>query len=150
MKKFDATKYTRQMFHQPNIVPFFNILIIILIIMHLTVFFQPSRYIDIPTAENDEYAPVNVFPEIVIMRNGLVVLDGRPIEDLEKLPLLIEYEREVHRSPGNKVLFMIDKDCPFGKMQEVLTLVKKMNVETIGLITLEDATLEHLWKTPIK
>ena len=42
---------------------------------------------------------------------------------------------------------MIDRDVPFGKVQEVLRHVKEAEVETVGLVTREYAALVHFFNS---
>jgi biopolymer transport protein ExbD len=152
MKPYDATRNIRQMFHKPNILPFANVLLIVLFALYLV----PSAIgfsgygFEIPDATNFDIEPLDGLPLIKIYINGAIVLDERLIEDLEKLPVLIEDEMEKYQPEENKILIKIDRDVPFGKIQEVLTFVKKANVETIGFITRENVTLEQLWATSTK
>jgi len=149
MKPYNATKNIRRMFHKPNIVPFANVLLIVLFALYLV----PSAIggshhgVDIPDATNFDIEPLDGLPAIKIYINGAIALDGRLIEDLEKLPVLIEDEMQKYQPEENKILFTIDRDVPFGKVQEVLRFVKKAKMETVGFITRENVTLDHLWET---
>ena len=64
---------------------------------------------------------------------------------LSALPGVILDEMEKKQIEENKILIKIDRDVPFGKVQEVLLYVKQAGIETVGLVTQEYANLGHFW-----
>jgi biopolymer transport protein ExbD len=153
MKKYDATQSLRQRVRRPNILPFFNALLIVVFLLIVNVsplMATKCTHVSIPQAINFDIEPLFGLPVIYIFKDGTVVLNDRMVEDLEKLTVLIEDEMEKHQPEENKILLKIDEDVPFGRVQEVLRYVRKAQVETVGLITLENAALGHFLATPTK
>ena len=154
MKPYDATKYLRQMVYKPNIVflSIFFFFAFTTLIFSLLLFGHSHHHysFDIEGIVNDDFKAMDSFPEVIIKRDGSVVFSNMIINDLSKLPALIEDEMEKHSLTTKRVLLKIDSEIPFGKVQEVLALVKKANIETIGLITKEHASATPLFWTPMK
>jgi len=154
VKKQDSTKYLRQMVYRPDMVILSSFFIIIFLVVTLLVpwygYSSGHYYVDFPEVTNDEFEAMDSLPEICIKRDGSIIFDGMIIEDLAKLPVLIEDDMEKHMIIESKILLKIDRDTPFGKVQEVLTLVKKANIETVGLVTREGASAAYLFWTPTK
>lgn len=150
MKPYDATKNIRRMFHKPNILPLSNLLIIILVMFYVVPIGGAGKgcYADTPKAENANYEPLHELPVISICKNGNIMMAGCTVEDLSKLPCLILDEMEETQPAENKILIKIDRDVPFGKVQEVLRYVKEAEVETVGLVTREYAAPVHFFNPP--
>lgn len=149
MGKNDSTKYLKQMFHRPNIVPFANVLLTIILLFFVvapvcTLGYCP--YIDTPTAINYDVEPLYASPVINIYGNGKICMDGCFISDLSKLHYLIIENIEKSQPEEDKIFLKIEGDVPFGRVQEILSAVKKAHVEKVGLITQEYASYAHfLW-----
>jgi biopolymer transport protein ExbD len=156
MKTYDATKSLKQMFHRPNMAPFFSILFIIFFLLFVAMPVWGTIYSYIPceiqSAKNAHYEPImgGKLVTITIDRNGSIWSNWDKIEDISKLPLIIEdtFDRNCI-SNTRKILLKVDKRISFGKVQEVLRAVRKMDINVVGLITNEYATLCHFFK-PVK
>jgi len=158
MEKYDPTKSLKLMFHRPNVVPFYNIMLIF-VVLFITMLvhwssFSHSNIIDIASANNAHYEPRDSeLPAILIDKNGKIRTEHFKIKDISKLPELIEdlFERldgpQVYNN--KKILLKVDSRIKFGKVQEVLEAAKKANVKVVGLITQEYVPLVHFFK-PIK
>lgn len=155
MKKYDPTKSLKQMFHKPNVVPFYNIMLIFVILfiampVHWSLF-SHSNIMDIASANNAHYEPRDSeLLTILIDKNGKIRIGFSMINDISNLSDVIEDSIEC-LSPDikNKILLKVDRRTKFGKVQEVLKAAKKADVKVVGLITLECVPLVHFFK-PIK
>ena len=75
MKKYDPTKSLKQIFHRPNVVPFYNIMLIFVIIFIAMSIYWPifthRNIMDIASAKNAHYEPSDSeLPAILIDKNG--------------------------------------------------------------------------------
>ncbi len=156
MKKYDPTKSLKLIFHKPNVVPFYNIMLIFVIIfiampVHWPIF-SHRNIMDIASAKNAHYEPSDSeLPAILIDKNGKIRIRFSMINDISNLSGVIEDSIEC-LSPDikNKILLKVDRRTKFGKVQEVLEAAKKANVKVVGLITQECVPLGHFFKSKKK
>ena len=152
MKKYDPTKSLKQIFHRPNVVPFYNIMLIFVIIFIAMSIYWPifthRNIMDIASAKNAHYEPSDSeLPAILIDKNGKIRIGFSTINDISKLSDVIEDSIERHAPDiKDKILLKVDSRIKFGKVQEVLEAAKKANVKVVGLITRECVPLGHFFK----
>jgi biopolymer transport protein ExbD len=154
MKKYDPTKSLKHMFHKPNVVPFYNIMLII-IVLYIALpidwsICSHSSIMNIPPATNAHYEPKDYeMPSILIDKNGKIRTGFFEINDTSKLPDLIwELLDRLDRLQvyNKKILLKVDSRIKFGKVQEVLKAAKNADVNVVGLITQECVPLGHFFK----
>jgi biopolymer transport protein ExbD len=135
------------MFHRPSTVPFSSMLIIIITLSYLTPMGGGGKgcFTETPGAQNACYERSGEFPTLCIKKNGEIMFSELTVNRLSALPNVILDEMERTQIGENKILIKIDRDVPFGKVQEVLRYVKQAGVETVGLVTEEHASLGHFW-----
>ncbi|MCP4152797.1 MAG: hypothetical protein GY757_34005 [bacterium] len=144
MKQLFSTKQLRKL---KCIIP------VVLFFMLLAVDVYPYKgpYLYLPDAENDYYQPSQAFlPSVVIMERGTVAFRGRYVEELTKLPALVEDALEELQAKGDKVLLKVDRYAKFGRVQEVLRVLQKADIRVVGLITERYAALVDFFGKPVK
>jgi len=140
MKKYDPTKSLKQMFHTPNVVPMYGVLLAILAtIMPIVPNITSSSNLMVPEAEFSQFEPLD-FPTIFINGEGSVCYDNLTksyeINDISNLHTILSTTiKDINYKYLKKVLLKADGDVEFGKIQNVLNEIKKGDVDIIGLIT---------------
>lgn len=140
MKNYDPTKYLRQLFHKPNIVPMYGVLLAILATVMPIIPNTTSSYnLRIPEAEFSQPEPLE-FPTIFINREGTVCLnnlkENYAVYDISKLTEILSNAIKDSRFKYlDKILVKADEDIEFGRLQDVLKEIKKSEIDIVGLIT---------------
>ena len=118
---------------EPNVVPLCDVLLVLLIIfMVVTPFLQKGVDVRLPTALNTSDMPEN--PEVVlaIKRDGKMWINQDEATE-ENLQTMLE---EAFLSVSDKKLYLkADQDLEYGKIVNVVELVKNAGIEIIGIIT---------------
>lgn len=155
MKPYDATKYLKQMFCKPDIVPFAGVLMMIILLFiglpgpgwgGSTRCYTPHN---LPGTLFGGVEPLNGIPVICIYTDGRVCFEDHFLTDLSNFATMIEDNRELRQPVENKVYLEIDKDVEFGRVQEVLRCIKEAEVEDVAIITKDRASMFDFFN-PIK
>jgi biopolymer transport protein TolR len=122
---------------EPNVVPLCDILLVLLIIfMVVTPMIQAGANVTLPEASNtvDEPEPGEMI-EIFIKTDGTVYLNELLVEDITKLPSLVQDAIERDKPEDKtKVLLKADQDVEYGKVVDVMDQIKSAEIEFIGLV----------------
>lgn len=122
---------------EPNVVPLCDILLVLLIIfMVVTPMINKGVNVQLPEAVNtaDQPEPGQLLT-VSLKENGDIYLDDKKIEDLSKLPIILDEKFEERQIVERKVLLRADIDLEYGKVIDVMNQIKYAQVEVIGLIT---------------
>lgn len=147
MNKYDSTNHLKKMIHKPNVG--FTLIGILVVTFGVIVMISNVLYgnIEIPTAKNDHFEPRHgILPTIYIDAKGRIFFQGYEFIDIPKLSVRIVDTFEANQPEERKVLLKIDADARFGRVQDVLSAVKKANIDVAGLITQPHAGLIHFAK----
>ena len=118
---------------EPNVVPLCDVLLVLLIIvMVVTPLVQKGVDVRLPTALNTIDMPEN--PEVVlhIKKDGKLYVNEDEVK-ADNLALILE---EALMSAGDKRLYLrADADLEYGKVVDVIDIMKDAGVEIVGIIT---------------
>ncbi|MFB0565404.1 MAG: ExbD/TolR family protein [Candidatus Aminicenantaceae bacterium] len=118
---------------EPNVVPLCDVLLVLLIIfMVVTPFLQKGVDVRLPTALNTSDMPDN--PEVVlaIKRDGTMYINQDKATE-ENLQVMLE---EAFLNVGEKKLYLkADQELEYGKIVDVVDIVKNAGIEIVGIIT---------------
>lgn len=114
-----------------NIVPFVDILLVILIIFMVTapIAMQPSLKIQLPEASSGEKTEFTPFQIVVLSKNS-ITLNGNPVP-FEQLKALAESYRA--ENPMGQAVISADQNVPHGDVIAVLDQVKLGGIQRLGL-----------------
>lgn len=117
-------------FDQINVIPFIDIMLVLLAIVLTTASFivQGRLDIDLPPAAQGE-APTDTVLEIAIDRDSRLYLDQRLL-DLDALGL-----RLAGTDPGTAITLRVDSRVPFARFVEVIDLLKANSLERVSILT---------------
>lgn len=123
---------------EPNVVPLCDILLVLLIIfMVITPMIKKGANVTLPEANNTQDQPESgAMITVYIQNSGAIWLDDKQVEKTEMLVQMIEDKREEKPDQTeSKVLLRADSDVAYGKVTEVMDLIRRASIEVVGLVT---------------
>jgi biopolymer transport protein TolR len=123
---------------EPNVVPLCDILLVLLIIfMVVTPMIQSGTNVKLPDVANaDDQPEPGKMVTVFVKEDGSYFFDGKPLEDITKLPQLIEDKMEsLKQEEKTKVLLKADSAVPYGKVVDIMSEIQDANIEIVGLVT---------------
>jgi len=123
MKKFDSI----------NVIPFIDIMLVLLAIVLTTATFVTNGQLDIdlPAAGSDSVSTTRQRIEIAIDRDEQFFLDGEPII-LRSLTARLEAV-----APETRIALVIDESVEFHLFVAVIDILKAQSLENISIVTRE-------------
>jgi len=115
-----------------NVTPFVDVMLVLLIIFLVTApMMQSGIGVDLPQAET-ETAPAEAGLVLTITKDQYIHIGPSVIN----IQLLEKRLREYFYGRTKKVVFIqADKSLDYGTFVEIVDIIKKVGVETIGLVT---------------
>ena len=114
-----------------NIVPFVDIILVVLIIFMVTTPFimKPSININLPkAASGEDTTPSHL--NISIGMNGETILNGKPTTDDE----ISQYaSKAVESEPNLQAIISADKDVPHGRVITIIDVVKSSGIKKFAI-----------------
>lgn len=129
----------RRMMSEINVVPYIDVMLVLLIIFMVTApLITQGVRIELPQAPSEVLPPSDQEPVVVT-----VAADGRVFVDIGENPGdAIDAETLTRRiaavmqfKPATEVLVEGDRNVDYGRVVEVMTLLKNAGVSGVGLIT---------------
>lgn len=128
---------------EPNVVPLCDILLVLLIIfMVVTPMISKGAIVKLPEALHNQSQPEpGKMTEVTLKKSGEIYLDNKPIETKD-LIAKIESIFEDKKDAESKVLLKADIEIEYGKIVDLMDLIKRANIEIIGLVTQQSTSSE--------
>ena len=136
------TKGSKSAKSEPNVVPLCDILLVLLIIfMVVTPMIKKGANVTLPEAVNTQDQPESSnIVTVYIQKDGTVFLNSSMVEKLDQMPQLIEDQMEEMKQNDSKVLLRADAEAVYGRVTQVMDVIRLANIEVVGLVT--DKTAE--------
>jgi biopolymer transport protein ExbD len=114
-----------------NVIPFVDIVLVLLVIFIVTstAIVRSSLKVELPRAAAGG-AKVASTLNLVLDKGGALALDGRPTTPAAARP---ELQAAVARNPGVQAVVAADRSVPYGKVMEVIDLVKGAGIGGFAL-----------------
>jgi len=114
-------------FTEINIIPFVDIVLVLLIIFMLTapILFETSIPLELPKAESVEPTKETDIG-IIILADGSLVLNGASVTDMG-------LRETVQENPTLRALLSADKNTPHGRVIEIIDLLRQEGVHRYAL-----------------
>lgn len=135
----DARRGRRRMMSEINVVPYIDVMLVLLIIFMITApLITQGVKIDLPQAPSEVLPPSDNEPVVVSVDSaGMSYIDigddpGAPVDDqvlVNRVAAVLKYR------PGTEILVKGDRGVPYGRVVEVMTLLSNAGVAGVGLIT---------------
>ena len=119
----------RRMMNQINVVPYIDVTLVLLVIFMVTAPMTNPGVVDLPKvgqALKQTGAPIVV----TIKKDGMAEIDGKK---LQRDQLLFEV-KELLKSKDRPVVVAADEKTQYGKVIEVMDLLKQAKVDKVGLL----------------
>lgn len=119
----------RRMMNQINVVPYIDVMLVLLVIFMVTAPITNPGVVELPSVGQtlkQTAGPV----VITVTKNGETQLDGNV---LPRDQLLIEVKTQLEAEPRS-VVVAADEKTEYGKVIEVMDLLKQAQVEKVGLL----------------
>ena len=114
-----------------NIVPFVDIILVVLIIFMVTtpLIMKPSISVNLPEAASGEDSTPSKL-NIVISSDGNIMLNGNPVSEEG---IKSESERLSSLSPSTQAIISADKNVPHGSVVAVIDAVKSGGIKKFAI-----------------
>jgi biopolymer transport protein ExbD len=114
-----------------NIIPFVDVVLVLLVIFIVTsaAIVRASLQVELPRAASGG-AKVASTLNLVLDRDGALAMDGRPTTPAAAHALL---QSAVARDPAAQAVIAADRGVPYGKVMEVIDLVKGAGISGFAL-----------------
>ena len=125
---------TRRMMNQINVVPYIDVTLVLLVIFMVTAPMTNPGLVELPKvgqAMKQVGAPIVV----TVRKDGMAEIDGK---QLSRDKLLFEIKNQLKKSQTNNlnraVVVAADEKTQYGKVIEVMDLLKQAKVDKVGLL----------------
>jgi biopolymer transport protein ExbD len=115
-----------------NIIPFVDIVLVLLVIFMLTsaTIVRASLKVELPRAASGG-SRVQTTLNLVAGKNGELTVNGEPMSSTEAASVVVA--REAKANPKLQAVIAADKSVPYGRVVELIDLVKKNGVSAFAL-----------------
>lgn len=124
-----ARRRRRRMMNQINVVPYIDVTLVLLVIFMVTAPMTNPGVVDLPTVGQSLKATAAPLV-ITVRKNGDAEIEGYT---LPRDQLLFEVKSRLEEAP-RAVVVAADEKTEYGKVVEVMDLLKQAQVEKVGLL----------------
>ena len=129
----------RRMMAEINVVPYIDVMLVLLIIFMVTApLITQGVRIELPQAPSEVLPPSDQEPVVVtVAADGQVFVDigENPEQAIDDETLMTRIAAVVQFKPQTEVLVEGDRNVDYGRVVQVMTLLKNAGVDGVGLIT---------------
>jgi len=132
-----AVRRQRRLMNQINVVPYIDVMLVLLVIFMVTAPLLNPGVVDLPTIGKASRPPVRPL-EVTIRANGTLSYIDRDLSrasravSRQELVDIIQTKQE--KKPDQPVLISADKSVRYEKVMEVMDLLQKLQVQRVGLM----------------
>lgn len=132
-----ARRRGHRLLSQINVVPYIDVMLVLLVIFMVTAPLITTTVIDLPSVSRSS-APPALPIEIVIKDQDVILLRDRERAQPERRVSLDELVRQLRAKqkdkPNQPVVIAASKDLPYGKVIEVMDLLQRNQIVKVGLL----------------
>lgn len=126
-----ARNRKRRMMNQINVVPYIDVMLVLLVIFMVTSPMTNPGTVELPKVGSN-LLKHNAAPTVITVKaNNQLEIAGKAYE---KDTLLSAVRQELDKTPEKAFVVAGDKNVKYEKVIEVLNLLKQANVEKVGLL----------------
>ena len=119
----------RRMMNQINVVPYIDVMLVLLVIFMVTAPMTNPGVVDLPSVGQTLKQAASPLV-ITVRKNGEAEIEGNM---LPRDQLLFEVKSQLEKTP-RAVVVAADEKTEYGKVVEVMDLLKQAQVEKVGLL----------------
>jgi len=129
----------RRMVAEINVVPYIDVMLVLLVIFMVTAPLLPPGAIDLPSAGQSN-AKTEGFIELVIQRNGSMSVRTRNTRDAEQVKdrigksELLETVKRLQADQNLPVVISADKSIAYEKVVEAMDLLRRGGIQRVALM----------------
>lgn len=132
-----AVRRQRRLMNQINVVPYIDVMLVLLVIFMVTAPLLNPGVVELPTIGKASRPPVRPL-EVTIRADGtLSYVDrdrSRASRAISRQDLVDVIQSKQETSPDQPVLISADKSVRYEKVMEVMDLLQKLQVQRVGLM----------------
>ena len=127
----------RPLMNQINVVPYIDVMLVLLVIFMVTAPMINPGQIELPTVGKTANPPVAPL-EVAVDRDGKLMLRDRERGGVERRvsrdELIAAIRDKQKRNPGQAVVIAADKDVRYEAVLEVMDMLQQNQVQKVGLL----------------
>ena len=126
----------RRLMNQINVVPYIDVMLVLLVIFMVTAPMMSPSQIDLPSVAKASSATVAPL-QIVLDKNGNLTFrdqDGKADRGVKRDELIALIKERQSRNPEQAVVIAADKGVLYEKVVEVMNTLQQNNVQRVGLL----------------
>lgn len=121
----------RRMMNQINVVPYIDVMLVLLVIFMVTAPLKNPGVVDLPNADKtDQLKQKNTALVVSVKLDNIIELDNKK---MDKADLLLAIKNAHQQDPERPVVIAADKNVKYGDVTSVMNLVKQNGVQKVGL-----------------
>ena len=134
-----SSRRSRRMVAEINVVPYIDVMLVLLVIFMVTAPLLPPGAIDLPSAGQSN-AKTEGFIELVIQRNGSMSVRTRNTRDTEQVKdrigksELLETVKRLQADQNLPVVISADKSIAYEKVVEAMDLLRRGGIQRVALM----------------
>lgn len=120
----------RRLMNQINVVPYIDVTLVLLVIFMVTAPLTNPGVVELPSvgqALKQASAPL----VITVKKDNSIEING---ETIQRDQLLSQVKTQVQKEPQRAVVVAADESVKYGKVIEVMDMLKQAKVEKVGLL----------------
>ena len=131
-------RHTRRLMNEINIVPYIDVMLVLLVIFMVTAPLINPGQIELPQVGKTSNPPVQPM-EVSIVKDGSLSLRDRaarnPVDrPISRSDLIREIRHKQARNPDQAVVISADKDVRYEAVLEVMDMLQQNQVRKVGLL----------------
>ena len=127
----------RRLMNQINVVPYIDVMLVLLVIFMVTAPMIQTGSVDLPTVGGVPQPPAEAML-VVVKQDGALALKvsaGASEQSMSNSELLRELRRAVERNPLQPVVIAADKRVSYEKVMDTLNGLRQAGIQKVGLQT---------------
>ncbi|MBD5803059.1 Biopolymer transport protein ExbD [Azoarcus sp. Aa7] len=127
----------RRLMNQINVVPYIDVMLVLLVIFMVTAPMIQTGSVDLPTVGGVPQPPVEAMI-LTVSKDGSLALQATaasPPRKLEKLALIRELESAVKKNPSQPIIVAADKNVIYDEVMKTLQDLRTRGFQKISLQT---------------
>jgi len=125
------------MMNQINVVPYIDVMLVLLVIFMVTAPMMPTGTVDLPSMQKMSQAKSEPLVVTVRGRDDWTLQDrktSKPAESVQEQDLVDQLHTAQEEEPGRPVVIQADKSIRYEEVMKVMDLLQRNNIDKVGLL----------------